>query len=62
MDRRTFILGPGAGLLWGLSAWPDQPAWADPGYLQESLRDIEVAARGRLGVHVIDTGIGSEFG
>lgn len=62
MDRRTFFLGPGVGLLCGLSAWPDRPAWADPGHLQEGLRDIEAAARGRLGVHIIDTGTGAESG
>ncbi|RJP70552.1 MAG: class A beta-lactamase [Comamonadaceae bacterium] len=62
MDRRTFFLTPGAGLLCGLSGFPIRNAWADPGTVQDALRDIEATARGRLGVHIIDTATGREQG
>lgn len=62
MDRRTFFLTPGAGLLCSLSGLPIKNARADSGNLQDALRDIEATARGRLGVHFIDTATGREIG
>ena len=57
-DRRTFCLASGAALL-GLT---HGNTWADTDALQEALRDIETKARGRLGVHLIDTATGREQG
>lgn len=57
-DRRTFCLASSAALL-GLT---HGNTWADTGALQDALRDIEAAARGRLGVHLIDTATGREQG
>ncbi len=57
-DRRTFCLASGATLL-GLS---HGNTWADTDALQDALRDIEAKARGRLGVHLIDTATGREQG
>lgn len=57
-DRRTFCLASGAALL-GLT---HGNTWADTPALQDALRDIETAARGRLGVHLIDTATGRENG
>lgn len=57
-DRRTFCLASGAALL-GLY---HGNTWADADALQDTLRDIEATARGRLGVHILDTGTGREHG
>ncbi|MBU7573565.1 MAG: class A beta-lactamase [Hydrogenophaga sp.] len=57
-DRRTFCLASGAALL-GLT---HGNTWADTEPLQDALRDIETKARGRLGVHLIDTATGREQG
>lgn len=57
-DRRTFCLASGAALL-GLY---HGNTWADADALQDALRDIEATARGRLGVHILDTGTGREHG
>lgn len=57
-DRRTFCLASGAALL-GLH---HGNTWADADALQDALRDIEATARGRLGVHILDTGTGREHG
>ncbi len=62
IDRRTFFLTPGAGLVCSLAGLPLGNAWADTDALQDALRDIEVRARGRLGVHIIDTATGREHG
>ncbi|WP_137916844.1 class A beta-lactamase [Hydrogenophaga sp. 2FB] len=62
IDRRTFCITPGAALLAGLSAAHLKNAWADTHPLQDSLRDIEKQAKGRLGVHIIDTASGRELG
>ena len=62
MDRRTFFLTPSAGLLCSLSGLPIKNAQADARTLQDALRDIETTARGRLGVHIIDTETGRELG
>lgn len=62
IDRRTFCITPGAALLAGLSAAPLKNAWADTHPLPDSLRNIEKQARGRLGVHIIDTATGRELG
>lgn len=62
IDRRTFFLTPGAGLVGGLVGLPIRNAWADPTVLQDGLREIETTARGRLGVHIIDTATGREHG
>lgn len=57
--RRTFLITPGASLLAGLA--PGN-SWAEPSPLREALREIETTARGRLGVHIIDTANGREHG
>lgn len=57
-DRRTFCLTSGAALLGLLHG----NTWADTNTLQDALRDIEATARGRLGVHILDTGTGREHG
>lgn len=57
-DRRSFCLASGAALL-GLT---HGNTWADTEALQDALRDIETKARGRLGVHLIDTATGREQG
>jgi beta-lactamase class A len=57
-DRRTFCLASGATLLGLIHG----NTWADTGALQDALRDIEATARGRLGVHLIDTATGREHG
>lgn len=57
-DRRTFCLTSGAALL-GLT---HGNTWAETDALQDALRDIETKARGRLGVHFIDTATGREQG
>lgn len=57
-DRRTFCLTSGATLLGLLHG----NTWADTSTLQDALRDIETTARGRLGVHIIDTATGREQG
>ena len=62
MDRRTFLLTPGAGLLCSLSGLPIKNASAEVAYVQNALREIEATARGRLGVHIIDTATGLEHG
>ena len=62
MDRRIFLLTPGAGLLCSLGGLPIKNALADASALPNALRDIEATARGRLGVHIIDTGTGRELG
>jgi beta-lactamase class A len=61
-SRRTFLLTPGAGLLGTLAGLSSGNAWADTSNLTDALREIEVTARGRLGVHIIDTGTGREQG
>ena len=58
IDRRIFCLASGAAWL-GLT---HGNTWADTGALQDALRDIEATARGRLGVHLIDTATGREQG
>ncbi|MDO9436638.1 class A beta-lactamase [Hydrogenophaga sp.] len=60
MDRRTFCATPGAALLGGLFATPIKNVWADNPSLQDSLRELEKQAKGRLGVHIIDTANGRE--
>lgn len=62
MDRRTFFLTPGAGLLCSLSGLPIKNAWAEAANVQNALREIEATARGRLGVYIIDTATGLEHG
>jgi len=62
MDRRIFLLTPGAGLLCSLGGLPIKNALADASALPNALRDIEATARGRLGVHIIDTETGRELG
>lgn len=57
-DRRAFCLASGTALL-GLT---HGNTWADTPALQDALRDIETTARGRLGVHLIDTATGREHG
>lgn len=61
-ERRTFLLTPGAGLLCSLAGLPPGNVWADTSNLHDSLREIETTARGRLGVHIIDTASGREHG
>jgi beta-lactamase class A len=60
--RRTFLLTPGAGLLCSLAGAPIGNTWADTSPLRDPLREIETMARGRLGVHIIDTATGVEHG
>ena len=60
--RRTFFITPGAALLSGLAATHLKNAWADTTPLQNALRGIEKQAKGRLGVHIIDTATGREQG
>jgi len=62
MDRRIFLLTAGAGLLSSLGGLPIKNALADASALPNALRDIEATARGRLGVHIIDTETGRELG
>lgn len=62
MDRRTFFLTPGAGLLCSLSGLPIKNALADSSSLQDALLDIEATARGRLGMYIIDTANDRELG
>lgn len=62
IDRRTFCLTPGAGLVCSLAGLPLKNAWAETTALQDGLREIEATARGRLGVHIIDTATGREHG
>ena len=62
LDRRIFLLTPGAGLLCSLGGLPIKNALADASALPNALRDIEATARGRLGVHIIDTETGRELG
>ena len=57
-DRRTFCLASGATLL----SLVHGNTWADTNALQDALRDIEATARGRLGVHILDTATGREHG
>ncbi|RZI99042.1 MAG: class A beta-lactamase, partial [Rubrivivax sp.] len=49
-------------LLTGLAGSPIGKAWADSRPLREALQHIETTARGRLGVHIIDTANGREHG
>lgn len=60
--RRSFLLTPGAGLVFSLAGLPPGNVWADTGKLGDALREIEAASRGRLGVHLIDTATGQETG
>lgn len=60
--RRTFLLTPGAGMLASLSGLSPGNVWADTSPLREALQSIETTARGRLGVHLIDTANGLEHG
>jgi beta-lactamase class A len=62
IDRRTFFFTPGAGLACSLAGLPIRNAWAGTAALQDALRDIEAGAKGRLGVHIIDTATGREHG
>ncbi|WP_157085049.1 class A beta-lactamase [Hydrogenophaga palleronii] len=58
IDRRFFCRASTATLV-GLTTGN---LWADTGTLQAGLREIEARARGRLGVHIIDTATGREQG
>jgi beta-lactamase class A len=64
MYRRNFILTSGAAAVCSLMGFSHGNTWAASGRddLQNELRDIEKAVRGRLGVHIIDTASGREHG
>jgi beta-lactamase class A len=62
LSRRTLLLTPGAGLLATLAGLPPGNVWADTNPLRDALQAIETTARGRLGVHIIDTATGREHG
>lgn len=70
MNRRRFLSSIAAGAFLGNSAFNERPGFAASSddsakrskAMRARLRELEAAAHGRLGVHIVDTSTGKEYG